>query len=80
MRKATKLIEEKASMIKRLEEKYGIHIADDSFYSPLTGKFYKRYRIYTVDGCQWENGLTFRGLQAECKKYSDTFKKIASAT
>ena len=67
-------------MLQKMEEKYQIHIEDDSFCNPLTGRFYKRYRIYTADGCQWENGLTFRGLQAECKKFSDTFKKIASAT
>ncbi len=65
-------------MIKRLEEKYLIHVTDDSFYNPLTRKVCKRYRIYTADGCQWENGLTFKGLQAECKKYGETFKTIAS--
>lgn len=65
-------------MIKKMEEKYHIHIVDDSFYSPLSGKFHKRYRIYTADGCQWTNGLTFRSLQSECKEYGDTFKRIAS--
>lgn len=64
-------------MYPKMEEKYQIRIEDDSFYHPLTGRFYKRYRIYTADGCQWENGLSFRGLQAECKKYGETFKKIA---
>ena len=63
-------------MFQKMEEKYRIHVEDDSFYDPLTGRLYKRYRIYTADGCQWENGLSFRGLQAECKKYGDTFKKI----
>lgn len=64
-------------MIKKMEKKYGIRIADDSFYNPMTGKYSKRYRIYTADGCPWENGLSYRGLQAECREYGDTFKRIA---
>lgn len=64
-------------MIEKMEKKYGIKIRDDSFWNPLTGKDCKRYKIYTADGCSWENGLTFRGLQAECREYGDTFKKIA---
>ena len=64
-------------MIKRMEQKYGIRIRDDSFYNPRTGKTQKRYKIYTADGCPWENGLTFRGLQAECREFGETFKGIA---
>ena len=60
-----------------MEKKYGIVIREDSFYSPLIGKRGKCYRIYTADGCPWENGLTFRGLQAECKQYGDEFISIA---
>ena len=59
-----------------MERKYGIKIRDDSFWDPFKQKFYKRYKIYTADGCQWENGLSYRGLQAECRKYGDTFKEI----
>ena len=62
--------------IEQMERKYGIKIRDDTFYDPLKNRTVKRYRIYTADGCQWENGLTFRGLQAECRKYGNTFKKI----
>ena len=63
-------------MIDRMEKKYGIVIRDDSFWSPLKRKYIKCYRIYTADGCPWENGLTYRGLQMECKNYGDTFKEI----
>lgn len=63
-------------MIDRMEKKYGIVIRDDSFWSPLKRKYIKCYRIYTADGCPWENGLTYRGFQMECKKYGDTFKEI----
>ena len=59
--------------IKEIQKKYGITIRDDGFYSPLTGKTVKCYRIYTADGCPWENGLTFRGLQADCREYGDVF-------
>lgn len=68
---------EKEYGITKMEKKYGITIRDDSFYNPTTGKTVKCYRIYTADGCPWENGLTFRGLQAECREYGDVFKDIA---
>ncbi len=64
-------------MIERMEQKYGIAIRDDSFYDPLTMRELKRYKIYTADGCLWENGLTFRGLQAECRQHGAAFQKIA---
>lgn len=64
-------------MIEKMEKKYGIKIVDDSFYEPLSGKHVKRYKIYTADGCPWEKGLSYRGLQAECREYGETFKKIA---
>ena len=67
-------------MIKKMEEKYMIRIRDDSFYHPLTGKYHKLYKIYTADGCLWENGLSFRGLQKECREYGDKFKEIGKRT
>lgn len=63
-------------IIKRLEKKYGIKVADDSFFHPLTGKYYKRYKMYSADGCSWENGLTLKGLQAECKTWADALLEI----
>lgn len=68
---------EKEYGITKMEKKYGITIRDDSFYNPTTGKTVECYRIYTADGCPWENGLTFRGLQAECKQHGDEFISIA---
>ena len=66
------------TMIAKMEQKYGIAICDDSYYDPFTMRELKRYKIYTADGCQWENNLTFRGLQAECRQHGDTFKQIAA--
>ena len=40
--------------IRRLEEKYGIKVVDDSFYNPLTKKWYKLYKMYSADGCWWD--------------------------
>ena len=56
--------------IERLEKKYHIVIRDDSYFHPLRGRFYKRYKIFTADGCQWENGLSLDSLKEECKKYN----------
>ena len=54
----------------RLEKKYGIRVCDDSYYSPRTGRFVTRYRMYAADGCSWENGLTREGVKAECERWS----------
>lgn len=62
--------------IKSYESKYGITITNDSFTNPLTGKYQKRYKIYTADGCLWENGLTYRGLQQEIKTSGDIFLQM----
>lgn len=66
--------------IKRLEEKYGIKVVDDSFYNPFTKKWHKLYKIYTADGCPWENGLTYRGLQQEIKVSGNIFLQIKANT
>lgn len=57
----------------QLEKRYGIKIADDSYYNPFTFKYVRAYKIYSADGCPWENGLrTLKAVEAECKKYADT--------
>lgn len=66
--------------IRYLEEKYGITVTNDSFTNPLTGKCQKRYKIYTADGCLWENGLTYRGLQQEIKASANIFLQIKANT
>lgn len=32
--------------------------------------------MYSADGCPWENGLTLKGLQAECKTWADALLEI----
>lgn len=66
--------------IKSYENKYGITVTNDSFTNPLTGKYQKRYKIYTADGCLWENGLTYRGLQQEIKASANIFLQIKANT
>jgi len=66
--------------IRYLEGKYGIKVIDDSFYNPFTKKWRKLYKIYTADGCLWENGLTYRGLQQEIKVSANIFLQIKANT
>ena len=64
----------------RLEKKYGIKIRDDSYYNPF-GRLVKLYKIFTADGCQWENGLHgLAGVEAECKKWEKELLEIKAAT
>lgn len=62
---------------RQLELKYGVHIEDDSYYNPLYGKFVKAYRMYTLDGCLWENGMhTIKDVEKQCKLYAPALLKI----
>lgn len=54
----------------RLEKKYGIKVVEDEIYNPFKGKYLKRYKIYSADGCPWENGLTKDGVKKECEEWS----------
>ena len=62
----------------QIEKTYGVKIRDDSFYNPRTGKSVKQYRIYSADGCQWENGLrSMADVERECKEWASELKEIA---
>ena len=61
---------------KGLEKKYGIKVVDDSFYSPLSGRFVKCYKMYSADGCPWENGLSREGVKRECEKWAKELLEI----
>lgn len=54
-----------------LEKEYGVKIVKD--WKNGTKQFYK---MYTADGCLWENGLTLKGLNEECEKCGDKLKSI----
>ena len=60
----------------RLEKKYGIKVFKDEIYNPFTGRMKMRYKIYSADGCPWENGLTKAGVKKECEKYGEKLLKI----
>ena len=60
----------------RLEKKYGVKIAEDNLYNPLTGKFTKRFKMYSADWCLWENGLTKEGVKEECKTWGESLMNI----
>lgn len=61
----------------QLEKKYGIKIANDSYYNPIRDKVVKLYKIYSADGCCWEKGLrTLKAVEAECKTWESQLLKI----
>lgn len=61
----------------QLEKRYGIIIRDDSYYNPFTFKWVKAYKVFSADGCPWENGLrTIKAVEAECKRYADALLNI----
>lgn len=63
-------------MIERFEKKYEINIVDDSYWNPLQQRFVKRYRVYTADGCEWENNMTWRRLLAMLREDAEYLLEI----
>lgn len=64
----------------QLEKKYGIKIADDSYINPFNGKIVKGYKMFSADGCPWENGLrTLKAVEKECKLWADQLIEIKVA-
>ena len=60
-----------------LEEKYGITISDDSYYSSVKGKMIKMYKFFSADGCPWANGFhTLKDVEEECKKWEKELLSI----
>jgi len=62
--------------LERLEKKYGIKIVDDSYYNPRKNMTVTQYRIFSADGCPWENGLSYQGVFRECRDNAETLLKI----
>lgn len=60
----------------RLEKKYGIRIVEDEIYNPFSGRTMKRYKMYSADGCLWENGLTKEGVKRECEQWANVLLNI----
>lgn len=61
--------------IATLEKMYGVKIVKDFCYD---GK--QLYKMYSADGCPWENGLTLKGLNAECEAWSAALLDIKAKT
>lgn len=59
--------------IERLEMKYGIKVRKD-FVSAISGK--QLYKMYSADGCHWENGLSLKGLREECEEWEKELLEI----
>ena len=60
----------------RYIKKYGIWVEPEEWWHPLRQTYCTTYIIYTADGCCWDKGLSYKGVQNECKKYADTFIEI----
>ena len=51
----------------QLEKRYGIHIADDSYFN-MYGKHVKRYKYYSADGCPFSNNLkSIKDIEMDCE-------------
>ena len=48
--------------IKKLENRYHVHIDRETFYDPLWRKECEDFKIYTHDGCCWDKVIGYRSL------------------
>ena len=61
----------------RLYKVYGVTIVKDIHWNPLKGRFVKSYKMYSADGCPWDNGKpTLKACVDECKSWGGRLKAI----
>ena len=61
----------------QIESTYGVKVRDDSYYNVRLGKVTKQYKIYSADGCKWENGLkTMKAVELECRRWEKELLSI----
>ena len=60
---------------KTLEQKYGIMVAHDDFVL-RNGKLIETFKLFSADGCPWENGLTRNGVRKECEEWGNQLIEI----
>lgn len=58
-----------------LEKRYGITVETDGSLI-RNGKLVETFKIFAADGCPWENGLTRKGVKAECEIWGKDLLKI----
>lgn len=62
---------------KGLEKKYGVKVVSEgTYFSPFTNRSWETFRIYTVDGCCWEKGLSRKGVKKECETWAKELLEI----
>lgn len=60
----------------QLEKRYGIYIEDDSYFNYL-GKYVKKYKYYSADGCLFSNHLsTIKDVENDCKYWKQALLNI----
>lgn len=48
--------------IRKLEDRYMVHIDRDFFWNPLTAEEKEDFKVYTLDGCCWDKVIGYRSL------------------
>lgn len=60
----------------QIEKRWGVRIVDDEPYW-RGERLLPLYKIYSADGCTWENGLTsIKAVENECREWSDALLSI----
>ena len=61
----------------QLEKKYGIRIVEEVCWRSSLKRNVKSYKMYSADGCPWENGLSsIKAVERECKEWESHLLKI----
>ena len=66
----------------QIEKKFGVKIREDCNYLASGGRgICSTYRIYSADGCLWENGLrTIKAVEKECREWEPQLLAIKART
>lgn len=56
---------------KTLGKKYGVTVISEGFHwNDFLGKRIETFKIYSADGCPWEEGLSRKGVKIECERWA----------
>ena len=63
---------------KGVESKYGVTVRSEGFHMNRSGKRVETFKLYSADGCLWQNGLSRKGVKAECEEWAKQLLSIKS--
>ena len=64
--------------IKKLEERYHVHICKEEFMAPFSDTIREKFTVWSADGCPWDNVIGYRSLISMLKEDKASLARLAN--